>query len=122
MVASLFLKTTVSPAFAMTGFGLYAPFPTELTMLTVTVDGVGAGVGVGVGAAADGEPLPPPQLKKRSAPAIATPVPERRDVFMRRYSATRIPGPNPVVTITCVILDYRTGKTFRRSSGCRTAS
>jgi hypothetical protein len=82
-------------------------------MLTVTVDGVGAGVGVGEGAAGgaavDVEP-PPPQLASRIAPAMAMPVPEKREVFMLMHEATSIPGANSAQTTTCVILDYRAGK------------
>src|SRR5205807_7284481 len=88
----------------------------ELTMLTVTVDGVGAGVEVGVGAAVDDKP-PPPQLTSRSAAAMATPVPDRRGVFMPVHRATGMPDATSVATTTCVILNYRGGKIFRRSSG-----
>jgi hypothetical protein len=71
-------------------------FPAELTMLTVTVDGVGAAEGAegaAGGAAVDVEP-PPPQLANRIAPAMAMPVPEKREVFMLMHPATSIPDAN----------------------------
>jgi len=45
---------------------------------------VGAGPGVGVvgGAADELDAPPPPQLRSRSAPAMATPMPTARDLFM----------------------------------------
>ena len=72
-------------------------FPAELTMLTVTVEGVGAAEGAGEGAAGgaalDVEP-PPPQLASRIAPAMAMPVPEKREVFMLVHGASPIPDAN----------------------------
>ena len=49
IAASLFLNTSVSPALAITGFGVNALFPLDPTMVTVMLLGVGAGVGLGVG-------------------------------------------------------------------------
>ena len=83
--------------------------PTALTMLTVTVAAVGVGVGAGVvgaaGAAEDDEVPPPPQLKSRSAPQMATPVPDKKAVLMPVHIATAIPGTNTLFTTSCIVPD-----------------
>jgi hypothetical protein len=68
MAPSLFLNLTVSPVFAATGLGLYAWFPIDPTMATVTICAAGDVGAVGVLLEV---PPPPAQLQSAIAQADA---------------------------------------------------
>src|SRR5439155_24849912 len=90
-----------------TGFGLYALFPLEPTIVTVTVLGV---VGVRV-VGVDDPPYddPPPQLHMAAAAASATVaplsardcmIPPEAEMRASAYAASRIPAVNRLFTAT----------------------